>query len=250
MLRRFQPSGAAFRGGYIPRFVDNVGTAYLTYNDAALAVGTDSDTLEILMLLDDLDGMPAAVTRLLQNSAARLDISVSSGGRVTFIANTSGPVTLVNWQSTNDAAGIIKVAGRRELRFRMELDASPTFELWHRTISGVNTPADWVTMTGAFTTGPTTGTIDIARANQANADLAILATSTGTGIADCKLAHVWMKTGSLQAADAFGAGGAWVDPLTVGTPDLFLGGPIATLLTDKSANAKTFVEVGGPFVDA
>ena len=232
---------------WIPSFVDNVGTAWLSY-DSASGIGTDSAQLEIVACLRNLDGRAAATARIVHIPGARVDMYFGADHRLNVNLSSTGGA-LVTWQSTNDAAGTIgNDAGEWEIRARADLGGTPTFEVLRRGIVGGVATA-WTAVTGAFSAGPTTGTIDSARGGQAGNEVGILATNAGANINDCHLGYFWWQSGALQDEDAFGANGERFDPATVGTPDLLIRGPASAITTDIGTGAKTLTVTGGPFVD-
>lgn len=225
---------------WTPSFVDNTGTGYITWDGAG--IGTDSNTLEIVMGLKNVDAN-VALANLWQDVGARVQIQLTSAGRVDILLRTSVPATLVDWTSTNDALGKINVDDDIELRIRAELDASPTMEVYKRTTTGGVTGA-WTQMTGSFTTGPTTGTIDNSRGGQSGNDSAILASVTGTNIANLYFGYAWRASGALTAMNAFGESGVRINPALVTPNDFVVMGPVASLTTDLSTTGRTLGTTG------
>jgi hypothetical protein len=236
--------GSAWSDGWEPSWVDNGGTAWLSH-DGSTAIGADSATLELYFSLRAMDGLPAARTEIVHIPGARVNVYLTADWRMNVnLASTGGP--LVTWQSTNNAAGILNDAGEWDFRMRAELDGTPTMEVWRREVTAGITGA-WVTVTGAFSVGPTTGTIDSARVGAGA--VGILANNAGANISDCQFGGFWWKSGALQSTDAFGAAGsARIDPALVGTPDLYVTGPVSSLTDDQGAGNKTLT-VNGSFTD-
>lgn len=156
-------------------WVDGAGSAYLTWDAAGGAIGTNSANFEAFFVLRDLDNLSAAENRLFTISG-RHAIAFTSASRLNVQLLGAGPTTLVNWTSTNDAAGILKDAGEWVLHIAANLSGTPTMVASIRQITG---GSSWVTITGTFGTGPTVGTLENARSTT-GADYGVGATTSGT----------------------------------------------------------------------
>jgi hypothetical protein len=219
------------------------GIGYLGW-DGTGGVGADSETCEWVIRLSGLDNQPASITRLSQDVSARISIGFTATWRLNVLFRTSTPTTLVDWTSANNAQGIYHSAGTFDFRIRADLRAGvATFEVYKREIaSGI--AGDWVLITGAFTTGPTAGTMDLARGGQAGDDQAVFATVTGTERMVAELHYLWRSHNALLPMNAFGVNGVWIDPELVTPFDLLLKGPVAAIHLDQSAAAKTYTKYG------
>lgn len=237
---------------YDPSAVDNstqgAGVGYLS-NDGGTSPGTDGETIEIVFHYKSLSN--AATARMYHVAGGRVNFSLTAANRVSLILINAAGTTLVNWTSSNNAAGILSSTIETEVRGYANLNAGVLSAgvLKRQTIAGI--VGDWVTMPGAFTTGPVTGDIDVARTGQTGPEFCVLAssgTTAGNDRLDCEFVSCWMSTGALKSLDAFGAGGVRIDPALVTPFDFFVKGPEADLDTDLSANAKVMV-LNGDFAD-
>ena len=218
---------------YAPVWVQSV-NGYLTY-PGTVGVGADSDTLEILWRIKNMDALAALRTEIYAIPGARVNLYFLSTGRLNCnLSSTAGPI--FTSQSTNDAAGIVgHAAGDWEFRMRASLVAGTPTVAFLRRLFTDNIAGAWQTITHVPTVGPLAGVIDSARGGAGVH--AILASITGTNIANnAHFAHFWYKSGSLQPMDAFGvAGQQEIDPQLVGPPDLLIKGsaPTDDLATTK-----------------
>jgi hypothetical protein len=219
------------------------GIGYLGWNGTG-GVGADSETCEWVFRLSGMDNLPASITRISQDVSARIFIGLTADWRMNVLFRTSTPTTLVDWLSANNGQGTYHSAGTFDFRIRADLRVGvETFELYKREIANGIAGA-WVLITGAFTTGPTAGVMDLARGGQAGDDQAVFATVTGTERMPAHIHYLWRSHNALLPMNAFGVNGVWIDPELVTPFDLLLKGPASTINLDRSAAAKTYTKYG------
>lgn len=217
------------------------GIGYLTRDGAGIG-GADGKDAEFVYRLSGLNNLPASITRVLQDVGGRVQFSFTAAWRINVVLTSSTPTTLVDWTSTNDAAGIFHSAGTYDFRFQVAL-GSTSFLPTVRTITN-GVASAWTAITGSFTTGPVDGTINLSRGGQAGTDQAILGGVSGSNRAPCHFHYLYRRHGTPLALNAWGTNGRWIDPRRVGGATTLHMGPLAILGTDQTSGGYNFVQNG------
>lgn len=232
-----ETAAQAITFAFKPSWVDNNGSGYLTFDGAA--IGADSTSFDMFFLARSLDtNSPSATSVVFQNHGPRENVRFPSTGRLAVTLTDTAGTVLVEWQSTS----AIDSAGEWLIHIAASLTGTPSFAVSRaQRVNGVM--GAWEAVPGTFSTGPTNGTIDHARAFSGN-DLSVFATLTGGSLCNCDLGFLWWSQGTPVADTAMANGGVLKDPLAVGSPVILVRGPAANLTNDEGSANITLVSNG------
>lgn len=230
------------RAAWTPSWVDNTGTGYLAYDGASL--GADSAYFDLAFLVRGLDQNTATVRRLMQTNGARVDIRTDGSRRLAITLQDTSAATLVAWTSTS----AIHTAGEWLYRIAADLSTgSPTCTI-RRAQRSAGVVGAFEDVPGTFATGPLQGTIDQARGFSGN-DLVFGATLAGANIVDWEIGYIrYAQTAPVSEASFVNSGGL-VAPQAIGSPEVVIMGPAASIATAQGSLGITFTATGS-FADS
>lgn len=223
--------------GWMTADTDQVGLQY----DGVIQTGaTDGENFEACFLVRDLDNLTEA-TIIFGTAGNRHRIRWTATQEFGVRLDNTGGTTLVDWESDDP----LDPTGTHLIHVEAVLDGTPTMVVSTFDVSG----GSWSTVAGSFSTGPTQGNIDNARAIAGN-DMGVWVAHNGAD--DCyefEFVYAWVNLSNAtpQGRDAFATGGVLVDPETVGTPTMLFMAPASGVATNLGAGSDFTIH--GTFVD-
>lgn len=221
---------------YVPSWVDNNGSGWLSYDGTA--IGADTPYLDMAFLVRSLNTNPSSACRVFQNHGPRIDVRFSVSGNLSVTLRDATSATLVDWTSTSAVDG----AGEWLFHIAADLTGTPSFGVSRCELTG-GVPGSWSSIPGTAST-LTAGTIDNARGGFAGNELSLLAALAGGSLSDCDFSFLWWSQAAPLADSAFADGGVLADPAAIGAPVVLITGPVADLGTNKGSASISLTPAG------